>query len=58
MTSVELASKKAATPKGLPVRRWHSKQWQSETLMGSAVQLIWSWRQAQLATRFVIGPPP
>lgn len=30
--------KKAATLNSEPVRRWQSKQWQSETLEGSPVQ--------------------
>jgi hypothetical protein len=38
--SVEAALKKAAIPKALPVRRWHSRQWQSETFAGSPSQRI------------------
>jgi hypothetical protein len=53
--SVEAALKKAAIPKALPVRRWHSRQWQSETFVGSPLQRIRSWPQEQLAILVIVA---
>jgi hypothetical protein len=55
--SVAAASKKAAMPNVLPVRRWHSRQWQSETFAGSPSQRIRNWPQEQLAVLVIVASP-
>ena len=44
-------AKKAPTPKAEPVRRWQSKQWQSDTLAGSPLQRITSCPHWHAASR-------
>jgi len=46
-------------PYVLPVRLWQSRQWQSETLVGSPVHVTRSFRQAQVAVlvAMIITPP-
>jgi hypothetical protein len=55
--SVEAMSKKAAMPNVLPVRRWHSRQWQSDTFFGSPSQRICNWPQEQLAILVIVASP-
>src|SRR5438046_10768392 len=49
--------KRAWTPKTLPVRRWHAKQWQTETRIGSTAVTTVSCPQLHDAVRTVIAPP-
>jgi hypothetical protein len=53
--SVDATLKKAAMPNVLPVRRWHSRQWQSETFAGSPSQRIPSWPHEQLAILVIVA---
>jgi hypothetical protein len=45
----------AFTLKTLPVRRWHTKQWQIEIRTGSPSQVTRTSPQAQVASRVVIA---
>jgi hypothetical protein len=47
-------AKKAATPKALPVRRWHAWQWQTETFDGSPLVVTRNWPQEQVARRSIM----
>jgi hypothetical protein len=50
-------AKRACTAKTLPVRFWHSRQWQIETRTGSPSQVRCSWPQLQDAMRVVMACP-
>jgi hypothetical protein len=47
----EVAGNRAWAPKTLPVRRWHARQWQTDTRTGSAEVIAESWPQEQEAVR-------
>jgi hypothetical protein len=57
-TVVAAVLKNAAIPKALPVRRWHSRQWQSETFAGSPSQRIRNCPQEQLAVLVIMAFSP
>jgi hypothetical protein len=47
------AANRACAANTLPVLRWQSRQWQTETPTGAADVVALSWPQTQLAVRFV-----
>ena len=47
------AGNRACAANTLPVLRWQSRQWQTETPTGAPDVVAVSWPQAQLAVRFV-----
>jgi hypothetical protein len=53
--STWLVSKVSWYPKALPVRRWHDRQWQTETRTGSPLHTAFSPPQLHSAVLRIIG---
>lgn len=56
-TATAWIGKNAAMPNGPPVRRWHSRQWHSETETGSPAHMTRRSPQEQVAVRVNAIPP-